>query len=296
MDKTKPQDEYASAFDEGVAIDEGNITEEQVAQEGLVPDEMEAEVTAQAEVPEGEEDEDGESEAEEAMEEASEGAEADPEATAEAAPAMADKEIQRLKSWEGRLKAREAELKAREVKLAQGGQAGESGDAAEAVEQVADAVASGTSMDEALAAIEADFGPEFVQALSTLVASQAARLVDEKVGAVNSDVTSLIEALKSDKQREHFEIIAEKHPDFMDVAGSADFQEWVKQKGEEAQNIVNVGSARQVCALLDAFKKGNAKGDPTEGAAVAVSSRAAGLRLPAKPASSDDYMSAWEEA
>lgn len=279
-----PKKEYADAFDDEMAIEAGEITEADVVSEGLIPDEMEGkapEIAAEAA-------EEGETATEEAAEEMAEGA-----APATPAPDI-DKEIQRLKSWEGRLKAREAELKAREA-TAHDGDAS-AGDATQAVEQVADAVASGQSMDDALDQIEADFGPEFVQALTALVSAQAARVVDEKVGVVNSDVASLIDALKNDRQREHFEIIAEKHPDFMEVGTSPEFMDWVKQKGEEAQNIVNVGSARQVCALLSEFKKGANKGDPTEDGAVSVPSRSGGLRLPAKPAASDDYLSAWEDA
>lgn len=279
MDANK---EYAQAFDDEMAIDDGNITEDDVVSEGLIPDELEAkapEMTAEFA-------KESETVTEEAAEEAAEGA----------APAPdIEKEIQRLKSWEGRLKAREAELKAREAEKTSEGET-TSGGAAQAVEQAADAVASGQPMDDALAQIEADFGPEFVQALTALVSAQAARVVDEKVGAVNSDVASLIDALKNDKQREHFEYIAEKHADFMEVGSSPEFQDWVKQKGEEAQNIVNVGSARQVCALLSEFKRGANKGDPAEDGAVSVPSRSGGLRLPAKPAASDDYLSAWEDA
>ena len=279
-----PKKEYAQAFDDEMAIEAGEITEADVVSEGLIPDELEGkapEIAAEAA-------EEGETATEEAAEEMAEGA-----APATPAPDI-DKEIQRLKSWEGRLKAREAELKAREA-TAHAGDA-PAGDATQAVEQVADAVASGQSMDDALDQIEADFGPEFVRALTALVSAQAARVVDEKVGVVNSDVASLIDALKNDRQREHFEIIAEKHPDFMEVGTSPEFMDWVKQKGEEAQNIVNVGSARQVCALLSEFKKGANKGDPTEDGAVSVPSRSGGLRLPAKPAASDDYLSAWEDA
>ena len=278
-----PKKEYADAFDDEMAIEAGEITEDDVATEGLIPDELEGkapEISAEAA-------EEGEAATEEAPEVAAEAALATP------APDI-EKEIQRLKSWEGRLKAREAELKAREASAPAGD--APAGDAAQAVEQVADAVASGQSMDDALDQIEADFGPEFVQALTALVSAQAARVVDEKVGVVNSDVASLIDALKNDKQREHFEYIAEKHADFMEVGSSPEFQEWVKQKGEEAQNIVNAGSARQVCALLAEFKKGANRGDPTEEGAVTVPSRTGGLRLPAKPAASDDYLSAWEDA
>lgn len=290
-----PKEEYAQAFDDEMAIEAGAITEDDVVSEGLIPDQLEAEAPEMA----AEAAEEGETVTKEAAEEMAEGAEEAPEVTAEAAPAAPapdiEKEIQRLKSWEGRLKAREAELKAREAESASGEEA-PAGDAAQAVEQVADAVASGQPMDDALAQIEADFGPEFVQALTALVSAQASRVVEEKVGAVNSDVASLIDALKNDKQREHFELIADRHPDFMEVGSSPEFQEWVKQKGEEAQNIVNVGSARQVCALLSEFKKGAEKGDPAEEGAVSVPSRTGGLRLPAKPASSDDYLSAWEDA
>lgn len=286
--------EYAKAFDDEMAIESGAITEDDVVAEGLIPDALEGKTPAMAD----EAAQEGETVAQEAAEDMAEG-EQQPESAQQADPTAPapdiDKEIQRLKSWEGRIKAREAELKAREAEKNGAGEA-PTGDATQAVEQVADAVASGAPMDDALALIEADFGPELAQAITALVSAQAARVADEKVGAVNADVANLIDTLKSAKQREHFEYIAEKHADFMEVGSSPEFQDWVKQKGEEAQNIVNVGSARQVCALLDEFKKGANKGDPAEAGAVSVPSRSGGLRLPAKPAASDDYLSAWEDA
>lgn len=289
MDMEK--EEYAQTFADEVAIENGDITEDDAAQ-GLVPDELEGAAPVDA------------------TDQTVAVAPADPAATDGPAAAQTgdtgagmDKETQRLKSWEGRLKAREAELKAREAELGAGANASGSesagGDPAQAVEMAADALASGEPLSDAMAAIEADFGPEFVQALSALISAQASRVVEDKVGDVNADVASLIETLKSDKQRDHFEFIAERHPDFMEMAASPEFQDWTAQQGEAAEKIVGAGSARQVCALLDAFKQGASKAaaaDPSAGAAVAVPSRSGGLRLPAKPASSDDYMSAWDEA
>ena len=316
MNNKDPRAEYAQAFDEEAAIDAEQVNPEDViALEGEQEADVGLQLPQELEQAQKEGEEGGQAQAG-----AQAGAEAQAEQpAAEAAPTQAvdlDKEVQRLKSWEGRLKAREAQLKERED-AQHDSPAGEVNEeqAAQALTDAAQQVAQGAPLDEALQAIGNDFGEDFAQALSKLVLTQVNNAVQEYMGGqveqrfarVSDDVSAIVEAIRNDKQREHFELIAEQHPDFLEVGQSEDFQRWVDGKGQEAKDIVNAGSARQVCALLHEFKKGQQQGDPEQPAtpdaqpdagagAVAVVGRAAGLRLPAKPAASDDYLSAWEAA
>lgn len=268
-----PQDdEYAQTFHNEVAIDNEAITPEDLAE--LAPAE------------EGKEDK--------PLDE----------------PLDIQKETQRLKSWEGRLKAREAQLKEREKTAAAAPASGtpSAEEAAAAVEQAAQAIADGAPSDQVFANLQEEFGEDFAHAINALVDSKLAA-AQEQMGGINEKVENLISALRSDRQRQHFEYIAERHPDFMAIADSEPFQAWLHTQDEDAQHTVSAGSARQVCALLEQFKAGQQAGQGTQStkepkpepkpedmAAIAVTSRSAGLRLPAKPATADDYLSAWHEA
>ncbi len=292
----RDQEDFAAMFQEGEALDDGSVTEDMAA--GL---NLEEAVEEQGEHAAG-----GmrESSAEEAMEgedtPASAGA---PEAAgmAESPPADAsldlEKEKQRLKSWEGRLKAREAELKTKE-------QAGPA-DATGATPDVETAVAvmETQPIDEVMATLAEDFGDDFVKALNRMIEARAAeiagKVADEKVSAVAGNVDQLVASLTDDKARNHFEMIADAHPDFMEVAQSPEFQQWIESlgdKAEQAQAIVSGGTARQVIKLLSEFKAASqdrqAEPDAAMMAAQTVKGRG-GMRLPAKPEVSDDYEAAW---
>lgn len=298
---TQPmQDDFEASFNEGAALDAGEVTEEMAA--GL---DIEDALEDQAE---------GEKPGEEAAEAAEAGGDVmvgETEMPAEAAPAPTApamtpedvaKEMQRLKSWEGRLKAREAELKSREASGA-AAPAAPTEDVAEAVSIAADAVESGAAPDDVMRALAGDFGQEFVQAISRLIEAKAGaiaeRVADEKVKPVVGTVDQLIGGLTDERQRNHFETISDKHPDFNEVAQSPEFAAWVQQQGEAASKVVEAGTARQVVALLDQFKQaagaGNVGSDADmQQAAESVPARR-GLTLPTQPAASDDYEAAWKE-
>ncbi|MFW9595547.1 MAG: hypothetical protein ACMV1D_08620, partial [Macromonas sp.] len=114
---------------------------------------------------------------------------------------------------------------------------------------------------------------------------------------VMGTVEQLIGSLTDERQRNHFEAIADRHPDFNEVASNPAFQEWVSQQGEAAQSVVEGGSARQVIALLDQFKAAAGGGGEDMAAMQAAESVPArrGLTLPKQPAASDDYEAAWKE-
>jgi len=227
------------------------------------------------------------------------------------------KEIQRQKSWEGRLKAREAELKAREDALKQSpAEMSEPGETpakeaaepgvTEAVEEAVAAVESGElTIDQAMKTLANDFGEDFTKMLGVLIESKAAEIAgkaaDERFGKVKGEMDGLVNEIVSDKAKSHYESIADAHPDFMDVAASPEFKGWVDgldetQKAQAMQTIEN-GSARQIVKLLNGYKQANTKVDPpAEDPAMdaAEGVRSKGLKIPEKPAQSDDYAAAWD--
>lgn len=295
MKMQQDENDFASAFNEGAAVDAGEVTEEMAA--GLdIEDALEDQAEGETEGMEGEEGEQGEGD-DAAVAAAPAGETAMPEAGAMTPEELA-KEVQRLKSWEGRLKARDAELKARE---AGGGGGGNGSDMAEAVAVAAEAVEQGAAPDDVMATLSADFGPDFVEAIGKLIEAKAGaiaeRVAGEKVNPVMGTVEQLIGSLTDERQRNHFEAIADRHPDFNEVASNPAFQEWVTQQGEAAQSVVEGGSARQVIALLDQFKAAAGGGGEDMAAMQAAESVPArrGLTLPKQPAASDDYEAAWKE-
>lgn len=307
----KDQDNFEALFNEGVALQEGEVTEDMAA--GLDLEEALEEQTEGAEMAAAEPQADTEAgmEAEMAAGEATEGMDP-PEAAAEEMAEGADesvpaneaaeleKERQRLKSWEGRLKAYDAQLKARE-------QAGDAAPAAaESPEvQAATAAMETQPIDEVMATLAEDFGDEFVSALTQVIEARAAeiasKVADEKVGTVAGNMDQLIASLTDEKARTHFETIADAHPDFMEVAQSDAFKQWVDSlgdKAEQAKAVIESGSARQVVKLLSEFKAaGQAGQDAMEDDAAMLAAQSVkgrgGMRLPEKPQVADDYEAAW---
>lgn len=215
------------------------------------------------------------------------------------APALdVEKETQRLKSWEGRLKAKEAELAAKQAE----GAAPVEADPAAAGEQDGD--------DADIQALSDDFGPEFVKMLRAVIAKEAKKCamaaMEEHTAPMRKDVEAVIAEMVNDKQRAHFEKIADAHPDFMEVANSEPFKAWVGAKDEaekaSTEQIVQNGSAKEIIAMLTEYK---ASAAPAAGGSgddfmddqfdAAEGVRSTGLKLPEAPAGKDDFASAWNE-
>lgn len=238
------------------------------------------------------------------------------------------KETQRLKSWEGRLKKMEADLKAAYAKapaetpaqevasdaLEDVGEKAESTDNAElaqAAEDAAEKVESGEmSASDAMKMLAADFGEDFVKMIEVIAAAKAAeagsKAAEGKFAEVGKTLDDVISSITDAKARDHFETIAEEHPDFNDIAKDPSFGEFLKGY-PNGEKIAESGSARQINKMLTAFKAQAPKPaedapapapaateDPAAAAAEGV--RSTGMRLPEQPsAASSSYEDAWKD-
>lgn len=230
------------------------------------------------------------------------------------------KEEQRRRSWEGRLRAREEELARREAALK--GKAAEGGDeqASEAIEQAAESleqdgdvegaqrvgdlaekVESGeVSAKEAMATLANDYGEDFVKMIAAIAANEARtagkQIAESATGELRQSVQSLIEDIVDDKQRSHFEMIADAHPDFNDISQTPEFEEF-KKTYPDGEQIADNGSARQIVKMLSEFKKTLNKEPEVENPAVAAAEgvRSAGIRIPQQPSRAEGYEEAWRE-
>jgi hypothetical protein len=256
---------------------------------------------------------------------------ADPEAAAPSAPQVdLDKEMQRLRSWEGRLRAMEAKIKAGAgadaAAPAQPGDAGEEavGEAlekvaegtdnpelSEAAEEVAEAVESGEmTAAQAMKQLAEDFGEDFVRMIEVVATAKAReageKVIGEKVGELSKTVNEIIDDLVDGKAKSHFKAIAEKHPDFNEVGQSPEFKAYIEGLPEseraDAQRIAQGGSSDEVIKLLDGYKASANKAPSEEDTSTADAMdaaegvRSSGLVLPEAPApASDDYEGAWKE-
>lgn len=242
------------------------------------------------------------------------------------------KEIQRLKSWEGRLKALEAKLKATGAsEEEQAEMIGESIEQAaeetdtpaeeEQVEQIAEQVEEGTlTPEQAMKQLAEDFGDEFVRMIEAIATAKAREAgtaaVEEKVGQLKGTVDEIIADISDTKARSHFETIADAHPDFQEIGDSEEFKTFIESladdKKAQALDTIAGGSAKQVVKLLGEFKAANTRGgdaapDLTEAKASIVDEatedamdaaegvRSSGMKLPDEPSKAEDYEAAWNE-
>lgn len=249
----------------------------------------------------------------------------------EAAPKSMDmdKEIQRLKSWEGRLKAMEAKLKAAgaDTPEEQTEAVAEAIESAadttdtpadeEKVEQIADQVEEGSiSPEQAMKQLAEDFGDDFVRMIEAIATAKAREAGTQVVGELKGTVDEIIGDIVDTKAKAHFERIAEAHPDFNEIGESEEFKTFIESmpeegKGAALETIAN-GSAKAIVKLLNDFKAANkAGGDATPDLTEAKESivdevsddmldaaegvRSSGMKLPEQPQKSDDYASAWDQ-
>jgi hypothetical protein len=241
-------------------------------------------------------------------------------------PADMDKEVQRLKSWEGRLKAMEAKLKAAgadtpdEQTEAVAEAIEKSADAAdtpadeEKVEQIAEQVEDGQiSVEQAMKQLSDDFGDDFVRMIEAIATAKAREAGSQVVGELKGTVDEIINDIVDTKAKAHFERIADAHPDFNKIGESEEFKAFIDSmpdegKGAALDTIAN-GNAKQIIKLLNDFKATNKAGaaelteakdsivdevsedqmDAAEGV------RSSGMKLPDQPQKADDYASAWDQ-
>lgn len=230
------------------------------------------------------------------------------------------KELQRMKSWEGRLKKLEAELKAQaphvEPAAAKaleevGEQAEDSGNEplGEAAEQVAEQVESGAlSVAQAMRQLTEDFGEDFVKMIEAIASAKAGEVGGQAASSMRGDVDAIVSHIQNGAEKAHFKAIASAYPDFNELRQDPAFATFTASQPEMAR-IAQGGSADEVIGLIKQFKAqaspaaasapaapaAEMAADP-EGADAAAGVRSGGLRLPAQPADSSDYEGAFDEA
>lgn len=205
----------------------------------------------------------------------------------EADEEMSPEDIQRQKSWEGRLRKREEELAAREAAAANAPAV--SGDAAAAIAQLTE-----------------DFGAEFVKMIVAIAAGEAKKVADENVGGVAGTIDQLIADTRAAFNTMHYAAIADAHEDFMEVAESPKFKEWLESMPDdqrlEKEAVIQGGTAGKVIKLLNEYKdwckqKDGAQAESDDYALDAASGvrSSSPVSLPSKANRSpeDEYLAAW---
>lgn len=200
---------------------------------------------------------------------------------------MSPEDIQRQKSWEGRLRKREEELAAREAAASNAPTA--SGDAAAAIAQLTE-----------------DFGAEFVKMIVAIAAGEASKVAAENVGGVSSTIDQLIADTRAAFTTMHYAAIADAHEDFMEVADSPKFKEWLESmpddKRLEKESVIQGGTAGKVIKLLNEYKdwckqKDGAQAESNDYALDAASGvrSSSPVSLPSKVNRNpeDEYLAAW---
>lgn len=241
---------------------------------------------------------------------------------------MDPKELQRIKSHEGRMKKMEAEANSKaapadpvdepaEVLEAVAEKAQDQGDTelSDAVDQVAAQVEDGSmSVAQAKQQLVEDFGDSFIKLIEIVAGAAAADAGIKAVDGLKGDVSNIIDHISSSAKRMHFKEIAGAHPDFRDVGSSEEFQAYLADQDGRKQ-VADNGSAEDVIKLISDYKSSRQSGpvepeadatgaeapgevaqDDPEGADAAAGVRSGGLRLPAQPADNNDFEGAWNEA
>ncbi|MGH6961900.1 MAG: hypothetical protein ACREE7_15570 [Dongiaceae bacterium] len=183
---------------------------------------------------------------------------------------------------------------------------------------------------DAIAQLTEDFGPEFVNAIKLVAAHFGGKSAGTGIGDVHKSMGDIIKQINDTRVADHFERILDRHPDFFESYQSPEFASWRDglPEGERAEmtRIEQGGTAREVNAMLDRFKKGavagaaqvdkdapadmkpandtdnagiDAAADPwamDDEAAAAEGVRSSGLRLPPEvQGDANDFLAAWKE-
>lgn len=160
------------------------------------------------------------------------------------------------------------------------------------------------SPDQAAETLAADFGDDFVKLIRAVARGEASAAAGESVGEMGKTVQDIIADIQDTKARLHFERIYDAHPDFVEIEESPEFKAYVSQH-PELQKVCESGTAREVIAMIDDYKKATAAGGDAGGGEApppmdtddAEGVRSTGLQLPSAPAAPPtDYLDAWNKA
>lgn len=161
-----------------------------------------------------------------------------------AAEAETPEETQQRKSWEGRLKKREEELAAQASDL-------------EAQRAALPAAATG-DVTEVVAALNADFGADFVSRLLTVIRAETGTATEAVAGKLRGELGGLQQAIQSALQAMHTSAILDVHPDLDDVVKSDGFKQWLDGKDAEkkasAEAVMQRGMWPQIIRLVQTYK------------------------------------------
>lgn len=235
--------------------------------------------------------------------------------TGAAAPEPSDKEKELIER-EAALNARQQELDSREAGLQSTNvDETQSSTAADAGGTAApdggggggegEGEGAGADTDDPAAALEADFGPEFVTLLGRFIEMKCKDHLGAGLTGIQSTVESVIEHLTNQSQQEHFKAIKAAHDDFQEVVASSEFEAYRAAQAPaeqgEIDRVVASGSATEIIDMLSKFKGSKeVDGQGMDGSMDAAADAAAGVRssgLTLPPAKKDDgdYMKAWNE-
>lgn len=238
---------------------------------------------------------------------------------------MTAKEIQRRRSWEGRLRKQEealkelaADLKAKSATTTDPDAVQAAADATPAEQAAATEIAEGLkdgtmTAEDAKKRITDDFGEEFVSMISTLVATEAAKIagqeVTKSVTKLSEEVKQITSHIADADERAHFEAIAKAVPDFFDLTKSPEWTTYLATADDTTKRVAANGNTQEVIAMMAKFKEATkpaakpaasaqVEEEPEEDPALAAAEgvRSGAMRLPAEPKSKDDYEGAWAEA
>ena len=169
--------------------------------------------------------------------------------------------------------------------------------AEEVAEQAPEEVATPNTLEGAESWLEENLGPEVAAVFKTIAAGYAERAVAGVSGRVDEAISRIEDA----DMRGHFSAIKIKHPDFMDLSGSAEMGEWISaaEDAEDLKRIMDSGTADEVISMLDRYKAAQAEMDNPDvdaDGAEGIRSTNAGMRLPERPSPlNDDFAGSFAE-
>jgi hypothetical protein len=233
-----------------------------------------------------------------------------------------DKQVQRLKSWEGRIKKTEADLKAKEEELRareQAPPATKPGETAPAPRKLGI-----TTDDEGLIEkFTKEMGPEFVKPFDALMRKtilEFARPLAQEIISLRKQLgTTTVTATQAASSVEdaHYNTILEVHPDaevVLDKEKPVNVYTWIEtlpmKEAVKAQAVLEKGNAKQVIKLFTEFKEKNGLQKPATPSAkditqtpapdsrvaAATAVKGGGAFIPKTKADKNDFEGAFAEA
>jgi hypothetical protein len=222
------------------------------------------------------------------------------------------KERQKTATWEGRISAANKRAKQAEEALEKLRQA-----KAEKNEKENLSKDLPEEDDKALKEFLAEF-PELHRPIVALVKKELlpiiGQMIDDRLGAIEPQVTSIKEKIETDSTEAHFAAISKAHPDWKKIAESGALDKWIESQPTYIQNALDEikthGSTQQVIEMFDQYKA--AIGDKSDGGdknssskgkkrskakdLLAVPSSPSKVSTKGKEKNKDDFDSAWDDA